>query len=668
MSGSHHHGSWAEAGALLGTLGGILEGLQAVGPCLAPPSRMLVALLGPVAVGALAGAAAVPLALALLLRESVAPAGEPGGPSPLAVRILRPAAVVLCAPPLALFGHELVAVLLPSSAWTVRSLAAVGILAGAAALLRAALRRAAGRWPRPTFAGLAAAAVLAIVAGLLRTAPPVLAEEIDRGDRLGPTARAAATRPNVLLVVLDTTRADHLSVYGYPRRTTPFLEELARESTVFDLAVSAAPWTLPAHASIFTGQPPSVHGATKDRVWLGSESATLAELLRAEGYATVGFSSAGMVSSTFNMHQGFERFYETFRYPVEWLDPAERLTWSRILLRPLGAAVAPDKGAWLVNELARRWLDEWGDASPGRPFFMFVNYFEAHLPYQPPASFRREFVPEPVRPGIRSLAGERYSHEAIYRAIGRSDELAAADYAQLAALYDASLAYQDARLRELVEDLRRRRLLDRTVVAVVSDHGENLGEHGGLLGHAFSVHQTLLRVPLLLRYPPGFPAGLRYPGLVATTSLFPTILDLAGGHPSPAAPPAVPPLPRAAGDPPAPFVVSEYGIPVFELHLLAHQNPGVSIAPFLRRQRAIQDGAWKLIEPAGARASLFHLATDPSEERPLPPESRPEGAVLAAALAAEMARHPQLSPVPMDGRKRIDERTFRALQAVGYVQ
>jgi arylsulfatase A-like enzyme len=234
-------------------------------------------------------------------------------------------------------------------------------------------------------------------------------------------------------------------------------------------------------------------------------------------------------------------------------------------------------------------------------------------------------------------------------------------------MYDASIAYQDQRLGELIDGLRRRRLLDDTAVIIVSDHGENLGDHGGLLGHALSIHQTLIHVPLVIRYPPVFPPGARNHSVVSIAALFQTVLSLAGAQPDPAWPPNVGPLPTGV-EPMQGHALSEYATPVWELYSLAVEARGVDIGPMLVRKRSIQNTDWKVIEPSPGSPSLYHLADDPDELSPMDATLEPEGRELLSRLATELDGLPRPELQPLDAPPSLDEATRAALKALCYMQ
>ncbi len=664
--------SWVEAGALLGGCLGLGDGLRSVAYAEATPGEGSVALLVATLLPIWGIGVGLPLFVALFTPR--AGRGAHLGPGAWRRGLRAVGWVSTAAVPASLVGLlvlYLVMALRPAASHNLQGLVALAVVVVLAGAVRRSPRAASGLL-RPVVIVPAALVLLLAFLGLAPRGRLEAPRYLDSGNAQPAAAASWPERPpNILLVMLDTTRADRLSVYGYGEPTTPFLEKLAREATLYERAIAPAPWTLPSAASLFTGQLPYTHQAHEEHRLLRDEFVTLAELLAAHGYRTAGFSSNIVVGETYNLHQGFQQFYEVSRKSARKPPPSalQRLLVMRAARRwrRAPAASGRDKGAAECNALVGRWLDSWERSADRAPFFVFVNYLEAHLPYVPPQPHRANFFWGRVREQIRPLVSDGFTNGAVYRLIGYRDLMEPEDYRQLSDLYDAALAYQDAQLRRLVGELAQRGILDDTVVVVVGDHGENLGEHGGLLGHALSVHQTLLHVPLLVRYPAAFKAGLRHPGLVAATGLFPTLLELAGASPDAAWPPAVAPLPRRAAAEHE-VVVSEYAVPVFELYELANEARGVDVGPWLVRKKAIQSRDWKLVRPSAGEAALFHLAEDPGETTRLDPLAHPAGEALGRRLDEILAALPRPTLGPFDAREALEEETREALRALGYLQ
>ncbi len=351
-----------------------------------------------------------------------------------------------------------------------------------------------------------------------------------------------ADAPNVLLIVLDTVRADRLSAYGYSRPTSPTLDRLAKRGIRFDEARATAPWTLASHASLFTGRWPHELGVE----WmtpLGWSAPTLAEYLGSHGYATAGFVGNTLYCSyDTGLDRGFTH-YEDYVLAVERLGPlrtallvdracagvadlglaASRnlnlgpfLPWLDSVIRPLLATGRKDAGS--VN---REFLD-WLSRRPGspRPFFAFLNYYDAHSPYLPPEGAGFRFGTGPQTGADFVLLSELWNTvdksrlPPRYRALVRDS-------------YDNCLAYLDERLGELCDALQRGGVLDQTLVIIAADHGEELGEHG-LFDHGESLYRPEVRVPLLIVLPASSPSRGVVSDCVSLRDLPATVVDLVG--------------------------------------------------------------------------------------------------------------------------------------------
>ncbi len=304
---------------------------------------------------------------------------------------------------------------------------------------------------------------------------------------------------SVVLVVLDTVGSNHCSAYGYPKRTTPRLTALAAEGLLFEQARTVAPWTLPSHASLFTGLAPSQHGCTFEHRWLLGRFETMAERLASAGRETFGVTTNANASSLYHLDQGFETFVET---------------WSR----RADHRGLDDSG--IANAEIRAWLERRDDRTP---FFLFVNYADAHLPYAPPPPFDTQFGVADER--AHGLAAQG---DLLQKTLLGQERVTSADTPGLSALYDGEIRAADARLGELLDLLDRFDLAEDTLVIVTSDHGEQLGEQG-LVDHQLSLAESLLRVPLVVRFP-GRVNPARIPEPVLLTELKLWIEDVSEGR------------------------------------------------------------------------------------------------------------------------------------------
>ncbi len=341
---------------------------------------------------------------------------------------------------------------------------------------------------------------------------------------------AGQNAPNVLLIVMDTVRASSLSLYGYHRDTTPNLVRLAQRGITFEQARSTAPWTLPSHASMFTGRLP--HDLSADETTpLDATWPTIAEYLSSRGYATGGFvANVFFCNAWYGLARGFEH-YEDFYGDEVGVSIAETLHCSRLghgFFNLTSKALPPvrrRKDAARIN----RDLLEWLRTVNGQPFFAFLNYFDAHAPFVPPAGFARQFGPGP-----QSDADHLMLREWTVRS-GR--DLSAHSAELVRDGYDDCIASLDQELGRLLDELERREILDQTLVIITSDHGESMGEHG-YFGHGTSLYNQEVHVPLIV-IPPGgrsSPARVRRPvSLCEIPATVVDLLDLANGSPFPGA-------------------------------------------------------------------------------------------------------------------------------------
>jgi arylsulfatase A-like enzyme len=324
--------------------------------------------------------------------------------------------------------------------------------------------------------------------------------------------------PNVLFIVLDTVRAKNLGVCGYARETTPRLSRLAARGVGFNDARSAAPWTLPSHATMFTGRWPSELFEYPEQK-LDSSVPTLAEYLGRNGYATAGFvANTFYCNSGFGLGRGFdhyEDFYENFG-----TSPGEILRHSALGRRLLDLAGVEEairldgrKDADQINSDFLTWQSTRGP----RPFFAFLNYMDAHAPYIAPARADHHFGLRATTPSDQKILND-WQKITTPPTDPRAIELARD-------AYDDCIAFLDSALGRLFDELERRGIFDNTLVVVTSDHGEEIGEHQ-LVGHGRSLYREELHVPLIVVKPGRVPSGRRIAEPVSLRDLPATIVDL----------------------------------------------------------------------------------------------------------------------------------------------
>ncbi len=342
------------------------------------------------------------------------------------------------------------------------------------------------------------------------------------GDGTGsPTVPdSVAEGPHVLLITLDTCRADRLGCYGNETVQTPHLDALAAESTLFENAFTPIPSTLPSHCSIMTGLYPAAHGVHDNGVYvLAEEADTLAECFQEKGYATGAFVSAFVLDAQFNLDQGFTTYDDEVDLPLSGDDPSKvpqnlpagQRRWFQQL------ATAYQRRAPPITKRALTWLREQGD----RPWFLWAHYFDPHAPYQAPGKWETKYDPN-YQGAMDGTTG------AFWKAVRERSLDREKDLRHMRARYDGEVSYMDEWIGELLEGVRREGLWDDTVVIIVADHGEAFGDHGQVWEHNGELYDEVMKVPFLLRRPDGVGAGTRVNGLVRTIDVAPTVLDLLG--------------------------------------------------------------------------------------------------------------------------------------------
>jgi arylsulfatase A-like enzyme len=452
-----------------------------------------------------------------------------------------------------------------------------------------------------------------------------------RRERAGTQATAPADAPNVLLIILDTVRAASLSLYG-GRASTPNLAALAANAVVFDRAVSTAPWTLPSHASMFTGLWPHEHGADW-RVPLDGRALTLAEVMAQRGYRTGGFvANLVFTSREHGLNRGFQVYRDYRRSARALLRSAslvQTITTSPALRRLTGfREVMGRKHGAAVNEEFLAW-----EASAGKaPWFAFLNYYDAHQPYLPLPPYEGRYS--------SGLPPRRFDHLRYWNV-----EADVADWGDLSpdqvalehAAYDESITSLDADIGALLGELRHRGVLDRTIVVITSDHGELFGEHGSH-GHGSSMFWRSLHVPMLIAWPGRLPSGQRISRPVSLRDLGATILSLA----FPDAPVALPG---------APFPFANDSAPPRDLALAE-----LSLEEFTRLEPAMRNGAlqslagadWLYIRAANGDEEVYRTGS-PAAPDSLVADPGARAAIIDSARARLAAA--RIPPPPRDSTR-----------------
>ena len=488
-------------------------------------------------------------------------------------------------------------------------------------------------------------------------------------------------RKNVLLVTIETLRADHVGAYGYERNTTPNLDRLSREGALFRTTAVQAPFTLPSMASLMTGLTPSRHGVRNHPGTLGPDQTTLAERFRDAGYQTAAMTRHTWLRPRSGLNQGFEEYHN--------------------------AKFAAGLDARSLSLAAIDWLEH---LDPDRPFFLWLHFLDPHLPYTPSYPYgvlyredhrkdsqvrhlrsmtdlpREDFLPTPYadlaggpyydlvfpyypkNPALLDLGFRRRSRGAIFFSKGLYDE---ETVQEMVDLYDGAINYTDDNLGRLMKAVADLEIEDSTIVAVSGDHGEAFGEHGLFFAHDFTLYDEVIAIPLVVRLPGVIDPGTVIDQQVRLMDLAPTLLDLAE-------------VPSFDGVEAVSLVPLLRGEPLDFLDAFAEAAPQRTMFPENDRiylpgnrgkWRMIRTERWKLIKiphPEGDRFELYDLVNDPSEIKNLYAELPGEAQKLAPRLAEWIAGDPKREAEDESDSgnelEELDPAALEQLRTLGYIQ
>ena len=421
------------------------------------------------------------------------------------------------------------------------------------------------------------------------------------------------SRPHILLVTLDTTRADHLGCYGYPRSTSPNLDRLASESVLYTRAIAPSSWTLPSHAALFTGKFTASHGAQyhpegplrlseaieTPESWkvfrargLARDEVTIGRLLQEAGYATGAVLAGPWLKKVFGLHKGFSYYDDSSISSVSG-RPASSVTASAL---------------------------DWMDNNRGRRLFLFLNYYDPHSPYIPPEKFAWTFVPAGA-----DLRGRKVTPE------------------ERVALYDGEILYMDRYIGHLLEGMRADGMYDDALIVVTADHGELLGEHGKF-GHGNYLYQEEIHIPLLVKYPRGETRPGRTDAAVQLPDVMAIILERLG-------------LPLPAG--------TQGGLPPDSGHPLVAEAYPLPVTSSDGHWRALLEEEHKLLWNSKGDHLLFDLKADPGERNNLVASKPRRADAMMRRLNGYLATLP--APGPPGPERNLDEETRKALESLGYL-
>ncbi len=419
---------------------------------------------------------------------------------------------------------------------------------------------------------------------------------------------AGETRgPNVLVILIDTIRADHLGCMGYRRNTTPTLDSLAREGVLYSNCQSHSSWTLPAMAGILSGLNPREHAAGRhyDALFgVPEDIPWMPMIFKSAGYRTAAFFNVIFMNADFGFHRGFD-FFDC-------------------------SALGPETRSRNAGETVEAVLSWFSGYSGDKPFFVAVHFFDPHLPYSPPAPWDTLFAD----PEYSGEYGPEWGGVSQLNAVHSGmDTIPPDGLEHLVALYDGEIAYADGELGRLLETLRERGLMENTVVVVVGDHGEEFMEHGGM-DHGRTLYQEICHVPLIFSGP-GVPRGLVVETLTGQVGVMPEVLRLAGLEGG-----AVTPLYSGELEP----------VPVPASDVLWREgNLASLVVPGAKLIWGVDEGF----------TEAYNLLADPAELEPLPPDS---------AMMAELEWYWGTPPLAESPLVNVQESIHRELRALGYIR
>jgi len=325
---------------------------------------------------------------------------------------------------------------------------------------------------------------------------------------------APSEPPNVIFISIDSLRSDHLSCYGYPRETTPFLDSLAKGGVRFENAVSTTSWTLPSHASMFTGLLGPTHGLVDNGLSLSDDHVTLAELMKRAGYHTAGFFGGPYLHPTFGLGQGFDVYESCMTTTPDQLSGDDLRNSAKAPDGPSHRDITGPR----TRERVHEWATQRAAAAENERYFLFLHLWDVHYDFTPPDEYAKLYA-DPNYSGPAD--GRLMSNAAIRPGMKKEDLQHVLD------LYDAEIRFTDDTIRGIFSDLDEQGLFENTLVIVTADHGEEFFEHG-FKGHNKSLFDEVLRVPLIVSWPGEIDSGGLVRDQVQIIDIMPTILGFAG--------------------------------------------------------------------------------------------------------------------------------------------
>lgn len=490
---------------------------------------------------------------------------------------------------------------------------------------------------------------------------------------------AMESTPNIVILVLDTARARNFSCYGHSRQTTPTIDSIADEGTKFKEVTSVSPWTLPSHASLFTGVPPTVHQTNSFNSRLPHSLETLAEYLNRYGYRTVGMANNPWFSTEFGLTRGFDEFHQLFSpfggnnyrrfaslltdqsksFPNRLATLLSEQSVLSLIQNGMNAAYRQlnfqeDNGAQTAVSKSINIIGE------DQPYLLFVNFLEPHLPYEPPEKYKWEFIPDKIPD---SKVDEVNQNAREYNV--RNVDMDESDFDILERLYDAEIKYVDERIDDIVSALKQTGDWDKTLLFILGDHGENIGDHH-LMSHNYSLHETLTRIPLIVHFPEQIGGIANTGSRVSTLDIPATITDMQkdvydtkfeevqNGS-------------SLLHDDNSRSIVAEYLNPIPPVEKMEERckNPDFDVSIFDRKLRSIYEDGYKFMWGSDGTRALYKVTED-RDERDNLMKIKPEIASKCESQLDEWVKHHERETMEEHGAN-VQANVEEKLEDLGYL-
>ncbi len=468
------------------------------------------------------------------------------------------------------------------------------------------------------------------------------------------------SRPNIILISIDTLRADHLSCYGYHKKTTPHIDRIAGEGTIFRRNYSTGVWTPPGHASMLTGLYVSEHGVHGENR-LNKNIPTIATKLKENGYQTSGFVNNSQVGELVGFDKGHDTFMEIWKGEKPG-STAERIIKGvkRRIRKKLGYE---DMGARKTNDLFKSWVVDKIDRSS--PFYTFLHYIEPHNPLSPPRTYKNKFMNKPLK-NVDMKKIEKVAYNPLVCYI-EDQNLNKEEIELLKVLYDSEIAYTDSIVGEIIDILKKEGMYDNTMIIITSDHGEHFGEHGHW-SHVASLYNEVLHIPLIIKFPKDTKHISEVNACTQLVDIFPTVMEITGVPFDNVTKTSGVSLVYGSNNETSlhhhVFAEWEGRVPYFIQNRLDTPGCSVNISNITNKMWMVSDGEQKYIYADNGNREFYDLKKDINEQNNLIDQNR-ESADKMAAVLSEWRK---ASGAKEDQEQReMNEETKKNLEALGYM-